>query len=134
MKFVDTSFWVALQFVRDAHHEAAERIWNGRSDGLITTNHVIGETWTFLRRRLGFAAATAFVDRVPTTAGLIVRHADEGIEREAWDWLRRHDEREFSFVDAVSFGFMRRHRLLEAMAFDGDFSAAGFIEVRPALP
>lgn len=134
MRFVDTSFWVALQFAHDANHAAARDIWEQRSGDLITTNHVIGETWTFLRRRLGFVAAKAFIDRVPATGGLIVRHADEGIEREAWDWLRRHDAREFSFVDAVSFAFMRRHGLLEAMAFDGDFTAAGFIEARPVLP
>ncbi len=43
----------------------------------------------------------------------------------------RHDERAYSFVDATSFATMRRLRLSEALAFDEDFSAAGFIEVRP---
>ncbi len=58
-------------------------------------------------------------------------HVDEGLEREARAWLRRHDERVYSFVDATSFVVMRRDRLGEALAFDGDFSAAGFVEVRP---
>lgn len=58
-------------------------------------------------------------------------HVDEPTEAEAWQWLRRHDEREYSFVDATSFALMRRLRLREALAFDGDFSAAGFIELRP---
>jgi predicted nucleic acid-binding protein len=56
---------------------------------------------------------------------------DEDVEREAWRWLRRHDEREYSFVDASSFAIMRRLRIRDALAFDGDFSAAGFREVRP---
>ena len=34
-------------------------------------------------------------------------------------------------VDATSFEIMRRERITEALASDGDFSAAGFIEVRP---
>jgi predicted nucleic acid-binding protein len=34
-------------------------------------------------------------------------------------------------VDASSFVVMRRHRIAEALAFDGDFTAAGFVEVRP---
>ena len=37
-------------------------------------------------------------------------------------------------LDAViyeSFEIMRRERIAEVLAFDGDFSAAGFIEVRP---
>ena len=46
----------------------------------------------------------------------------------ATDWrgeLRRHDEREYSFVDATSFVLMRLLRIRAALAFDGDFSAAG---------
>jgi predicted nucleic acid-binding protein len=42
----------------------------------------------------------------------------------------RHDERKYSFVDATSFALMRALRLREALAFDGDFSAAGFNELR----
>jgi predicted nucleic acid-binding protein len=34
-------------------------------------------------------------------------------------------------VDATSFALMRRHGISEAYAFDGDFSAAGFTELRP---
>ena len=52
-------------------------------------------------------------------------------ESSAWTWLRRHDERAYSFVDAASFQVMRDRRLREALAFDQDFAAAGFIELRP---
>jgi predicted nucleic acid-binding protein len=44
----------------------------------------------------------------------------------------RHDEREYSFVDATSFAVMRALRLRNALAFDGDFTAAGFVELREA--
>jgi predicted nucleic acid-binding protein len=37
----------------------------------------------------------------------------------------------YSFVDATSFAVMRRRRIREALALDGDFNAAGFVEVRP---
>ena len=55
---------------------------------------------------------------------------DSAIDERAWDWLARHDERSYSYVDATSFEIMRRERIAEALAFDGDFSAA-FVEVRP---
>jgi predicted nucleic acid-binding protein len=54
----------------------------------------------------------------------------EGQERAAWEWLRRHDERSYSFVDATSFRVMRDRRLREALAFDQDFASAGFLHVR----
>ncbi|HEY7073638.1 MAG TPA: PIN domain-containing protein, partial [Acidimicrobiales bacterium] len=60
-----------------------------------------------------------------------VERVDERHEEEAWRWLARHDERTYSFVDATSFAVMRRRRVTEALAFDGDFGAAGYVEVRP---
>ena len=131
MRFVDTSFWVALGFRRDTHHDEARAIWEalGRG-GLLTSNHVVGETWTFMRRRAGHKAAVDFVDRVEHSRRVGIVRVDEAVEAEAFDWLRRHDERVYSFVDATSFALMRRQRVAEALAFDGDFSAAGFVEVR----
>lgn len=98
---------------------------------MLTTNHVVGESWTFLRRRQGYIPALTFLDTVERSSRVTLVHVDEEMEREAWAWLRRHDERVYSFVDATSFAVMRRLNMLEALAFDGDFSAAGFVEVRP---
>jgi predicted nucleic acid-binding protein len=64
-------------------------------------------------------------------SALTVHHVDEALEADAWRWLQRRDEREYSFVDATSFALMRRRRIREALAFDGDFGAAGFVELRP---
>lgn len=33
-------------------------------------------------------------------------------------------------VDAVSFGYMRRQQITEALAFNDDFTRAGFVELR----
>lgn len=52
-------------------------------------------------------------------------------EIEAWEWLRQHADREYSFVDATSFAVMRRRRLSDALTFDNDFTSAGFVEGRP---
>ncbi len=65
-----------------------------------------------------------------TSARLLVEPVDSDLETLAWAWLRRHDERSYSFVDATSFAMMRAHRMREALAFDGDYAAAGFTEIR----
>jgi predicted nucleic acid-binding protein len=131
MRFVDTSFWAALLVPRDAHHEEAKALWQGSRATLLTTCHVIGETWTFLRRRAGHRVAVSFLDATSRSERLVVVHVDEEIERAAFDWLRRHGEREYSFVDATSFEVMRRRRMSEVLAFDEDFAAVGFVEARP---
>jgi predicted nucleic acid-binding protein len=92
----------------------------------------LGETWTFLRRRAGHRAAVKFLDVAQKSSRLVLTHVDEALEAEALRWLRPHDEKEYSFVDATSFAVMRPRRLSEALAFDGDFSAAGFVELRPS--
>ncbi|MGI8594311.1 MAG: type II toxin-antitoxin system VapC family toxin [Solirubrobacteraceae bacterium] len=131
MKFADTSFFVALLNRRDDRHEQASALWAAHADsGSLTTNHVVGETWTVLRRRAGHGSAVAFVDSLTTTDRIELLHVSSEAETQALDWLRRHDERAYSFVDATSFGVMRSKRIAQALAFDGDFSAAGFIELR----
>src|SRR6266542_5598998 len=111
MRFVDSSFWIALFLPRDPHHDEARMIWTLHPKAGLTTNRVLGETWTFLRRRAGHREGLRFVDAATRSPTLTIEHVDEGTEDQAWRWLRRRDEREYSFVDATSFATMRRLRL-----------------------
>lgn len=131
MRFVDTSFWVALQIPRDANHAAAVALWERESGPLVTSSLIVGETWTYINRKAGHRSALAFRRAALALRTLQIIAVDEGTEDTAWRWLERRSDREFSFVDGTSFALMRRLRLQEALAFDGDFSAAGFVEVRP---
>ena len=131
MIFIDTSFWVALRNRRDNSHDLAQTLLVSHSvEPLVTSNHVRGETWTFLRRRAGHRSAVDFLDSVDRSPRLCLLFVAEEIETAAHRWLRRHDEREYSFVDATSFALMRSLRIRDAFAFDGDFTAAGFRELR----
>ena len=131
MIFVDTSVFVAGAAARDAHHEEASRlVARHASSGLVTSNHVRGETWTFLNRRHGHRVAVAFLDMLVQSGYVHVVTVEPALEEQALRWLRRHDEREYSFVDATSFQLMRSLRIADALAFDGDFTAAGFVELR----
>lgn len=132
MIFVDSSFWIAEFLPRDRRHdEAMERSRATVSRRLVTSTFVMGETWTYLRRRADHARAMAWLDGVRDRAVVSVERVDAALEDEAWSWLRAHDERPYSFVDATSFALMRKLRLTEALAFNGDFEAAGFVELRP---
>jgi predicted nucleic acid-binding protein len=131
--FVDSSFLIAYLIQKDQHHQAALRLAEKIGDrAIVTTNQVRGETWTWLRARSRHDKAVAFLDGVGGEGQHIqVARVSEQLEDEALRWLRQHDEREYSFVDATSFAYMRAKRIEEALAFDGDFGAAGFRELRP---
>ena len=136
MKFADASWWAASALPGDRRHDDAIGMLGqlGRSEQVLTTNLVAGEAWTFLRRKDSHRTALAFVERLDALTAaerLVVHRVTEDQESAAWEWLRRHDEREYSFVDATSIRVMRDRRLREALAFDHDFAAAGFVEVRP---
>jgi uncharacterized protein len=135
VKFADTSWWVAWTMPRDSRHDTAVQIRQslGPGEQVLTTNLVLGETWTFLRGKDSHRTALGFLDRVEVLGQrdrLVVHRVTEDQELAAWAWLRRHDERAYSFVDATSFRVMRDRRLREALAFNQDFAAAGFIEVQ----
>lgn len=132
MIFVDTSFWVAIHNRRDGHHEEARTLVERHSRRqLVTTNQIRGETWTFLRRRAGHRTAVSFLDVLERSPRVSLALVSERAEQRALSWLRQHDEREYSFVDATSFDVMRTMRIRDAMTFDdGDFAAAGYVELR----
>ncbi len=99
-----------------------------------TTNHVLSETWTFLQRRAGHDSAINFIDVIGRSERLAVKHVTEHLEGQALRWLRRHDEREYSFVDATSFQVMSVSRIDSALAFDGDFSDSSSFRLRRLDP
>jgi uncharacterized protein len=100
------------------------------SETWITSNHVRGETCTFLRLRLGHRSAVRWPDDLDRSFIIRVEFVSPD-SRRTIRWLQRHDERDYSFVEATSFALMKSLRIREALAFNGDFGAAGFIELRP---
>lgn len=112
MKFADTGWWVAWSLPGDTRHEDALAMLGGlkRSEQILTTNLVAGETWTLLRRKDSHRTALAFLDRLEALSNverLVMHRVTEDQEAAAWVWLRKHDERVYSYVDATSFCVMR---------------------------
>lgn len=131
MIFVDTSFlYAAIDKRDDRHPDAVAALEESGGSGLLTTSHVLGESWTLTRRRLGHHAASSLLGAVRTSPLYTVTTPGRRLEERAFEWLLGHDEREYSFVDAVSFVTMEDQGLDTALAFDADFEAAGFSTLR----
>ena len=107
-RFADTSFWFARHVAGDRRHDQARRIQPGPR--VVTTEWVLGETWTLMNRRVGHQAAVACVAAIRRLPGVEIEPVSDADLTAAWRWLQSHDEREYSFVDATSFRVMHRRQ------------------------
>ena len=82
MRFVDTSFWYALADRSDRRHPQAHQLRTAESARLVTSSHVLGETWTLVRRRLGHATALRVVDAILAVPTLDVVSVDAMMEKD----------------------------------------------------
>ena len=135
--FVDTGAWYALQVSNDEWHEAAVgalRELVVSRHPLVTSNLVIGETYTLLRVTCGHTAALAFLDRLDESRRIERIFVGKEQEARAYRLLRQYADQDFSFVDATSFAVMRAERIRHAFAFDQHFAAAGFTRIPADVP
>ena len=127
--FVDTAGWMACADENDPAHRratAARDQWLEQGGVLITSDYIVDETLTLLRRRLGLAAAEAWWRQV------------EGSNRMRWEFISldraeaaralffRYRDKDFSFTDCTSFTVMKELRLRAVLTTDRHFVQMGF--------
>ena len=118
--FVDTSVWYAAVDSSDAGNERARGSLRTDED-LVTTGHVLVETWRLLRARIHASAAERSWEGL--RGGVAVVHPVLNADLEvAWEIGRVFEDQHFSIVDRTSFAVMRRLGIQRAAAFDDDFA------------
>ena len=131
--FVDTSAFAALYHRTDEHHEHAKLIWASlrqQEAVLYTSRDVISETVTLVRRRTGYRQAVTCGNDLWENPVLNLLRSDTRQDREAWELFQQHADKEFSFVDCLSFVLMKEERIRAAFTFDRHFVQAGFETAR----
>jgi predicted nucleic acid-binding protein len=134
--FVDTAGWMACADEADPAHGRAFRARDAALEQgsiLVTTDYVVDETLTLIRKRLSLAAAGRWWAQI------------EGSSRVRWEWIDvtraegarhvffRQRDKEYSFTDCTSFVVMQELKLKRVLTTDRHFRQMGF-EVLPALP
>jgi predicted nucleic acid-binding protein len=84
---------------------------------------VFDETVTLLRKRLGWAAACEFGNRLKGSDFVSLVYIAAGDEERAWDIFRKYRDKDLSYTDCTSFAVMERLNLKTAFTFDRHFSA-----------
>jgi uncharacterized protein len=125
--YVDTSALFALLDADDQQHARAKawfEAWaQSGSEVLVTHNYAVVETAALVQRRLGRAATRSlFEDLLPA---LRVEYINEHLHKLA-EGVHLAAPTGPSFVDCVSFQFMRLGGVREAFAFDRHFAQQGF--------
>lgn len=127
--FVDTSAWIAVSNLRDRYHASAtveyKRLISARCR-FTTTNLVVAETYTLVRRSAGHARAIRLLHSLHTSPRLHISYSDSGVESIATEILERHRDQDFSYTDAVSFAVMQQGSIRQAFTYDSHFAVMRF--------
>ena len=123
--FVDTSAWYAAADADDASHIRAAARLQEFSGELLTSDHVLVETWYLASSRLGSDVAEALVNRIRMGIARVEPATLADFEVAAQIYEAFPDQR-FSIVDRTSCSVMQRLGVHEAIAFDRDFSIYRF--------
>jgi predicted nucleic acid-binding protein len=126
--FVDTSAWYAAADRSDASHHRAKAVLKAE-ESLVTSDHVLVETWVLVRHRLGRTAAERFWGGLRAGAAE-VEPVTAGDLAVAWAVAESFPDQDFSIVDRTSFAVMQRLGLRRVASFDDDFSVFRFGRAR----
>ena len=132
MIFVDTGAWFAAFVPNDPDHAAAD-VWLSQNTAtLVTTDYVLDELLTLLKRRGEFDRALRLGERL--LSGSIARFewvTPPDVEA-AWEVYREFRDKAWSFTDCTSRVVIERLSISAAFAFDEHFRQFGNVTVVPA--
>ncbi|MEX2278732.1 MAG: PIN domain-containing protein [Acidimicrobiia bacterium] len=119
--FVDTSAWYAAADADDRSHQRAASLLREFSGDLLTTDHVLVETWYLTRARLGASTAERLLAEIRAGIARIENTELSDLEVAA-AIADRFSDQDFSIVDRTCWSVMLRLGVHEAIAFDRDYS------------
>jgi len=128
--FADSAYWIGLRNKTDPLHARSRKIaqWLVQNRCMLVVTPFI------------FAETQAYFCRVPELREMVIRDFWENPlvifeqpsfldQKEAVKILREHDDKSYSFVDAVSFVVMMRLGLTEVATYDRHFQQTGRFSV-----
>jgi predicted nucleic acid-binding protein len=122
--FVDTSIWFAAVDSSDRNNARAKAILKA-GEALVTTDHVLVETWTLLHHRLQPNAAERFWEGLRSGVAVIEPVGLADLEA-AWQIGNSWRDQDFSIVDRTSFAVMHRLGIERVASLDDHFAIFRF--------
>lgn len=117
--FVDTSVWYAAADRADQGNQRAKELLS-TDEVLVTTDHLLLETWVLLRHRIHRQAAETFWGGIRAGAAMLEPVIAADLEV-AWTIGENFPDQDFSIADRTSFAVMQRLGIQQAASFDDHF-------------
>jgi predicted nucleic acid-binding protein len=122
---LDTSAAYAIADARDQHHETAIRFLRSGRHDFVTTSIVVGESFTTIRRRLGYRVAHEWASLTRSSDRTVIVHLNEADENKIWSTIDRLGGVKVSYADASLVLLAELTGVDAVFAFDADFRGAG---------
>jgi predicted nucleic acid-binding protein len=118
--FVDSSAWFAAANRDDRWNRRAREILSSR-EILLTSDHVLVESWLLIQSRMHRDAADRFWEGLRGGIARIEKVGPADLET-AWFIGLQFPDQDFSIVDLTCFALMERLGLTQVVSFDRDFA------------
>jgi len=118
--FVDSSAFYAAADNRSPANDRSRAALE-QADGLLTSDHVIAETWLLLNARIGRHAAQGFWAAVRDGTVETIAVGPGDLDR-AWRISHDFPDQDFSLVDMTSFAVMERLGVTRVATLDHHFA------------
>jgi predicted nucleic acid-binding protein len=122
--FVDTSMFYAAADAGDSSHARARKTLS-EGEEMVTSDHVLVESWILIRHRLGRSAAERYWDAIRRGA-VVLELVGQADLQAAWSIGEAFADQDFSIVDRTSFAMMERLGITRAATLDSDFAVYRF--------
>lgn len=117
---MDSSAWFAAAARGDRHNSRAKQLL-ATDEPLVTSDHVLVETWRLIHHFISANAAEASWNALRNGVAIVEQTTSADLEA-AWAIGERFPDQNFSLVDRTSFALMERLGITRVIAFDDDFS------------
>ena len=126
--FFDSWGWIAVADRKDPYHETAKPFYQQYLNGggiPITTDYILDEVLTVLRRRLTHDVVVRFgegIFQAVKVQKLCFESIDNTRREKAWELFKKYqDKPDISFTDFTSFVVMSELKIREVFTGDDDF-------------
>jgi predicted nucleic acid-binding protein len=127
--FLDSAFLIALAQPGDEHHIKARQIselLSAARTRIVTSRAVLIEVGNALSKIRFRPAAIQLVQSLERTTLVEITPLTEELCGAGWELFRQRPDKEWSWVDCISFVVMRGHGVRQALTTDEHFEQAGF--------